>query len=510
MAGPGLTLTQFSGGDKVDSFDTQVLPKVAEMESKRASIVGSITTAKSSFSSASSGIGSGWTNGSGVGVKSALDNTIVEGTNRIEISMNGSLATLISKIGEFKEPIDYIKDLIKVTNNLKCGENVPKASSTSTSKSEKGTSKTSSTSDSKSGGSTSKTSSTSNPESNSVYQANDQAQIDANYKIIESAVAAVAQAIDSLAAAATGESLGIVGNVCNGVPLGAMTTMDLSTITVPSFSSPSGTSTTTSAGSIDELKAQVEADVEYLNTTEKVPSADFFSSEKGKEVMSHLMAYYNVVNNAYLNGEITYDQHKEYMESLHGSTHKSLYSILYWRVNDMAGTRQGDISFLGDDLLEADKKFYDYLNQYWSDDGKVSPDVISDKSFDELNGIVQNKSKSKEEREAAAVAAMIDIRQGYLDGTYSITEAKKKFEAVTNGEGYWLANNGVSGWVPVYGAFANWGNGTTGLDHVFTETQRWLDTAQKYDTASLELGVPTYYNSNTTTSTSTSSETDTI
>ena len=105
---------------------------------------------------------------------------------------------------------------------------------------------------------------------------------------------------------------------------------------------------------------------------------------------------------------------------------------------------------------------------------------------------------------------MIDIRQGYLDGTYSITEAKKKFEAVTNGEGYWLANNGVSGWVPVYGAFANWGNGTTGLDHVFTETQRWLDTAQKYDTASLELGVPTYYNSNTSTSTSTSSGTDTI
>lgn len=168
MAGPGLTLTQFSGGDKVDSFDTQVLPKVAEMESKRASIVGSITTAKSSFSSASSGIGSGWTNGSGVGVKSALDNTIVEGTNRIEISMNGSLATLISKIGEFKEPIDYIKDLIKVTNNLKCGENVPKASSTSTSKSVKGTSKTSSTS---------------NSGSNFVYQANDQAQIDTNKKI---------------------------------------------------------------------------------------------------------------------------------------------------------------------------------------------------------------------------------------------------------------------------------------------------------------------------------------
>lgn len=495
MAGPGLTLTQFSGGDKVDSFDTQVLPKVAEMESKRASIVGSITTAKSSFSSASSGIGSGWTNGSGVGVKSDLDNTIVEGTNRIEISMNGSLATLISKIGEFKEPIDYIKDLIKVTNNLKCGENVPKASSTSTSKSVKGTSKTSSTS---------------NSGSNFVYQANDQAQIDANKKDISDAVTAVAQAIDSLASAATGEGLGIVGNVCNGVPLGVMTTMDLSTITVPSFSNSFEPPTATSAGSIDELKVLVEDDVDYLNTTEKVPSADFFSSEKGKEVMSHLMAYYNAVNNAYLNGEITYDQHKEYMESLHGSTHKSLYSILYWRVNDMAGTRQGDISFLGDDLLEADKKFYDYLNQYWSADGKVSPDVISDKSFDELNGIVQNKSKSKEEREAAAVAAMIDIRQGYLDGTYSITEAKKKFEAVTNGEGYWLANNGVSGWVPVYGALANWGNGTTGLDHVFTETQRWLDTAQKYDTVSLELGVPTYYNSNTSTSTSTSSGTDTI
>ena len=123
---------------------------------------------------------------------------------------------------------------------------------------------------------------------------------------------------------------------CNGVPLGVMTTMDLSTITVPSFSNSFEPPTATSAGSIDELKVLVEDDVDYLNTTEKVPSADFFSSEKGKEVMSHLMAYYNAVNNAYLNGEITYDQHKEYMESLHGSTHKSLYSILYWRVNDLS------------------------------------------------------------------------------------------------------------------------------------------------------------------------------
>ena len=206
--------------------------------------------------------------------------------------------------------------------------------------------------------------------------------------------------------------------------------------------------------------------------------------------MSCLMEYYNKVNNAYLNGEITYDEHKNYMESLSGSTHKSLYSLLFWGLENMSATKQGDISFLGDDLLGADRNFYRYVHEYWCDGDKISPDIISNKSFDELNSIVQNTSESEDVREKAAVAAMINIRQGYLDGTYTYADAKSHYDTVTSGVGAYLAS-------------ATGRNSSVGLSNVFYETEIWLDAVEKYDSTSFALDLPTYINSNTNADTST-------
>ena len=187
------TLQGFS--QLVYNFDSQLFPSVGALKSSCTSISGTVSGSKNSMSSATSGIASGWTSEAGVSVKSALQNPIIEGLNRIDTSMNGSLLSIIGKIEALGVPVGEIKNMISTANTLKEGEWKEWTSIFGV--------------------------------KHKSYEKNDDDLIEKYYNSIKNACSDVESSINSLASASS-ESLGIVGNICGGTPLGSYNAMDLS------------------------------------------------------------------------------------------------------------------------------------------------------------------------------------------------------------------------------------------------------------------------------------------
>ena len=187
------TLQGFS--QLVYNFDSQLFPSVGALKSSCTSISGTVSGSKNSMSSAASGIASGWTSEAGVSVKSALQNPIIEGLNRIDTSMNGSLLSIIGKIEALGVPVGEIKNMISTANTLKEGEWKEWTSIFGV--------------------------------KHKSYEKNDDDLIEKYYNSIKNACSDVESSINSLASASS-ESLGIVGNICGGTPLGSYNAMDLS------------------------------------------------------------------------------------------------------------------------------------------------------------------------------------------------------------------------------------------------------------------------------------------
>lgn len=187
------TLQGFS--QLVYNFDSQLFPSVGALKSSCTSISGTVSGSKNSMSSAASGVASGWSSEAGVSVKSALQNPIIEGLNRIETSMNGSLLSIIGKIDALGAPVGEIKNMISTANTLKEGEWKEWTSIFGV--------------------------------KHKSYEKNDDDLIEKYYNSIKNACSDVESSINSLASASS-ESLGIVGNICGGTPLGSYNAMDLS------------------------------------------------------------------------------------------------------------------------------------------------------------------------------------------------------------------------------------------------------------------------------------------
>ena len=187
------TLQGFS--QLVYNFDSQLFPSVGALKSSCTSISGTVSGSKNSMSSAASGVASGWSSEAGVSVKSALQNPIIEGLNRIETSMNGSLLSIIGKIDALGDPVGEIKNMISTANTLKEGEWKEWTSIFGV--------------------------------KHKSYEKNDDDLIEKYYNSIKNACSDVESSINSLASASS-ESLGIVGNICGGTPLGSYNAMDLS------------------------------------------------------------------------------------------------------------------------------------------------------------------------------------------------------------------------------------------------------------------------------------------
>lgn len=187
------TLQGFS--QLVYNFDSQLFPSVGALKSSCTSISGTVSGSKNSMSSAASGVASGWSSEAGVSVKSALQNPIIEGLNRIETSMNGSLLSIIGKIDALGSPVGEIKNMISTANTLKEGEWKEWTSIFGV--------------------------------KHKSYEKNDDDLIEKYYNSIKNACSDVESSINSLASASS-ESLGIVGNICGGTPLGSYNAMDLS------------------------------------------------------------------------------------------------------------------------------------------------------------------------------------------------------------------------------------------------------------------------------------------
>lgn len=178
----------------VYNFDTQLFPSVGALRSSCTNISGTVSNSKNSMDSAAGGIASSWTSEAGVSVKGALQDPIIAGLDRIDNSMNGSLLSIIDKIESLGDPVTEIKAMISTANTLKEGEWKEWTSIFGV--------------------------------KHRTYEKNDDDLIEKYYNSIKGACTEVESSIKSLAAASS-ESLGIVGNVCGGAPLGSYTPMDL-------------------------------------------------------------------------------------------------------------------------------------------------------------------------------------------------------------------------------------------------------------------------------------------
>ncbi len=240
--------------------------------------------------------------------------------------------------------------------------------------------------------------------------------------------------------------------------------------------------------------------VSKVDFADKERASDFFKNSNVKEVLANGTQYSKLLNDAYLSGNITLEERNKDALIVSGDGENSLYSKLYYNLNGMNSSYEGDIVFAGDEIFKSDKNFCSNIDKMINQDQWIDvdsntnalPDEVlnSSESFDNLMTTVNNTELDFKTRNTAVVTAIFEVRNGVLDGTYDCSEAKnmlvelnKSFydESRTYNYGIRYSNRDRA-------------NQLYTMQSMVTITKNWINNVEKYDKAATALDLLTYIN----------------
>lgn len=240
--------------------------------------------------------------------------------------------------------------------------------------------------------------------------------------------------------------------------------------------------------------------VSKVDSADKERASDFFKNSNAKEVLANGTQYSKLLNDAYLSGNITLEERNKDALIVSGDGENSLYSKLYYNLNGMNSSYEGDIVFAGDEIFKSDKNFCSNIDKMINQDQWIDvdsntntlPDEVlnSSESFDNLMTTVNNTELDFKTRNTAVVTAIFEVRNGVLDGTYDCSEAKNMLGELDKS---FFAESGTY----------NYGFGYSNRDRtnqlytmqsMVTDTKNWINNVEKYDKAATALDLLTYIN----------------
>ena len=240
--------------------------------------------------------------------------------------------------------------------------------------------------------------------------------------------------------------------------------------------------------------------VSKVDFADKERASDFFKNSNVKEVLSNGTQYSKLLNDAYLSGNITLEERNKDALIVSGDGENSLYSKLYYNLNGMNSSYEGDIVFAGDEIFKSDKNFCSNIDKMINQDQWIDvdsntnalPDEVlnSSESFDNLMTTVNNTELDFKTRNTAVVTAIFEVRNGVLDGTYDCSEAKnmlvelnKSFYDESRTYNYGIRYSNRDRADQLYT-----------MQSMVTITKNWINNVEKYDKAATALDLLTYIN----------------
>lgn len=240
--------------------------------------------------------------------------------------------------------------------------------------------------------------------------------------------------------------------------------------------------------------------VSKVDFADKERASDFFKNSNAKEVLASGTQYSKLLNDAYLSGNITLEERNKDALIVSGDGENSLYSKLYYNLNGMNSSYEGDIVFAGDGIFKSDKDFCSNIDKMINQDQWIDvdpntntlPDEVlnSSESFDNLMTTVNNTELDFKTRNTAAVTAIFEVRNGVLDGTYDCSEAKNMLGEL---------DNSFFDECRTYNYRIRYSNRDRSnqlytMQSMVANTKNWINNVEKYDKAATALDLLTYIN----------------
>lgn len=478
---------------RLSKFNDAVGNSLSTLETNAQNIQNDLDGIYNLYQSALNGIIAGWNDDNSNSVKSALQ-LIMDAIVRLNNSVGSELLGVISKAKEVKKIIDEIIAKYAIGKNL-----TPRSY-----RYEK---------DAKTG------------KTKKIVEENDQSTIDSLNREISNLNLTGETLLDAIKNGMSGISLGIIGNMTNGGAVGSHNQFSSNFLVqnlngniingslignyignmVANFGI---VSKVTKPEEIEQLKKNISdysdselTVVSEVKSEDKERASDFFKNSNAKEVIANGTQYSKLLNDAYLSGDITLEERNKYAEIVSGDGENSLYSKLYYNLNGMNSSYEGDIVFAGDEIFKSDKDFCSNIDKMINQDQWIDvdpntntlPDEVlnSSESFDNLMTTVNNTELDFKTRNTAAVTAIFEVRNGVLDGTYDCSEAKNMLGELADSFFNERSRTEIYG---VHYSNRDRTNQIYTMETMVSDTKNWINNIEKYDKAATELDLLTYIN----------------
>lgn len=501
---------------RLSKFNDAVGNSLSTLETNAQNIQNDLDGIYNLYQSALNGIIAGWNDDNSNSVKSALQ-LIMDAIVRLNNSVGSELLGVISKAKEVKKIIDEIIAKYAIGKNL-----TPRSY-----RYEK---------DAKTG------------KTKKIVEENDQSTIDSLNREISNLNLTGETLLDAIKNGMSGISLGIIGNMTNGGAVGSHnqfsnnflvqnSSISFNSITnykdlginqlANKFSNDiagsligayanntainpdiSSNNIVTKVEEIEQLKKNISdysdselTVVSKVDFADKERASDFFKNSNAKEVLANGTQYSKLLNDAYLSGNITLEERNKDALIVSGDGENSLYSKLYYNLNGMNSSYEGDIVFAGDEIFKSDKNFCSNIDKMINQDQWIDvdsntntlPDEVlnSSESFDNLMTTVNNTELDFKTRNTAAVTAIFEVRNGVLDGTYDCSEAKNMLGELADSFFNERSRTEIYG---VHYSNRDRTNQIYTMETMVSDTKNWINNIEKYDKAATELDLLTYIN----------------